>query len=181
MNPNLSTPSISIDNESFLTLIDSVLEEHDLRSDILRICKGNEIAFRLSCKWLSAREGHCPVTEAVHQCVSTSLGTAENRIHAFHGCRTFTDSSYHIDGIKPLADDWIMNEIHHWAGTLPQPNSKADKLLQDYLSSNYRGKVCAVKSLVYNLRDGVYGHALGSEILRKILSHHCPPATVSKF
>ncbi|MDQ5979504.1 MAG: hypothetical protein QG602_2478 [Verrucomicrobiota bacterium] len=166
--------SVCIDNvDSFFSLIESALRTQDFLDEIRRQCRADEDSFRHCWRWLESRDRTSLIAKAAYNCLLDELSAVVTHVHAFHGCRVYADSTYHIEGIKPLTDEWITAEVRKWAGTIPASESDAGRLLQDYIR-DYGGKVCAVKSLKAHQDKGGYGHALGSEALRKILNLHCP-------
>ncbi len=163
------------DGSSFLNLIDEVLSQERLREEVRQECRRSEDSFRTCWRWLESRDCSAPIATSAFNCLLAELSGAVTHVHAFHGCRVTQDSTYDVDGIKPLTGDFIAKEVTKWAGTLPNPYSEAGRLLESYLAG-YSGRVCAVKSLVTHQENGGYGHSLGSEALRNILALHCPSA-----
>ena len=167
--------SVSLDDDSFFEWIDRVLSGDDLCEKWLESCRQDEANFRASWYWLTSREHSCPYAESALFRMLHEPGIGITHVHAFHGCRIFSDSTYLSHGIQPLSREWIETEIVKWSGTLPTKQSEAAKWLQHYLE-DYEGKLCAVKSLQFHQGRRGYWHTKGSETLRKILELHAPDA-----
>jgi hypothetical protein len=167
--------SISLDHDSFLGWVDQILSDDGLCERWLDSCRKDEANFRTSWYWLISRENSCPHAERALFRMLHEPGIGISHVHAFHGCRIFSDSTYHSHGIQPLSREWIEREIVKWSGSLPAVQTEANQLLQQYLKC-YEGTVCSIKSLQLRQKHRGYVHTKGSETLRNFLKLHAPDA-----